>query len=74
MWIIYTTIYENGVYENWYYGRWNSKAIAIEIAHDLNTKNCDENCFKNICPASAIELLDIQNVPDHVKVEAKGME
>ena len=62
-WVVYTSINNKGIHENWYWSIYNSKREADKEADDFNEKYINPEAWKCVCPISAVEALEIQNMP-----------
>lgn len=58
--VVYTQIHENGTIQNWYYGTYNSKDRANEVAKELGGKWPVYHC---VCTKSEAMKGGIENLP-----------
>ncbi len=49
MWVVYTEIITDGGYERWFYGKYESKRKANEVAIDRNEMFSNSSTFFCVC-------------------------
>ena len=62
MYIVYTEIHENGQVERWFYGLYESREEANEVAIALGGKWPIYYC---VCPYPEAKTLEVQNIPSY---------
>lgn len=59
MWVVYTEIHTEKGVERWYYGKYNNRDRANEVALELKSSY---PIFHRVCPFGQVEELKIKNI------------
>lgn len=60
--VVFTEVFSNHHIDRWYYGTYDSRECANDVAYELN-KFCKDDCsYHCICPLDEAEDWEIKNL------------